>query len=123
MENIPEDANDESNNNENVIDPNDIKDIEDSSMDPNLPMNRGELNNNLSMSLFKYDDLIEHSEKFGSGNIDILKSLPQFNNFAKAFGKIDNKGFFNKNTILGLNKKDGKKRKKKNYLNLMKKMK
>ena len=114
MENIPEDANDESNNNENVIDPNDIKDIEDSSMDPNLPINRGELNNNLSMSLFKYDDLIEHSEKFGSGNIDFLKDLPQFNQFQQNFGKIEGKNFFNKNIILGLNKKkEGGHRKKK----------
>ena len=114
MENIPEDANDESNNNENVIDPNDIKDIEDSSMDPNLQMNRGELNNNLSMSLFKYDDLIEHSEKFGSGNLDILKNLPQFNQFQQNFGKIEGKNFFNKNMILGLNKKkQGGQRKKK----------
>ena len=114
MENIPEDGNDESNNNENVIDPNDIKDIEDSSMDPNLQMNRGELNNNLSMSLFKYDDLIEHSEKFGSGNLDILKNLPQFNQFQQNFGKIEGKNFFNKNMILGLNKKkQGGQRKKK----------
>ena len=114
MENIPEDANEESNNNENVIDPNDIKDIEDSSMDPNLQMNRGELNNNLSMSLFKYDDLIEHSEKFGSGNLDILKNLPQFNQFQQNFGKIEGKNYFSKNMILGLNKF---------YLNLMKIMK
>ena len=114
MENIPEDANEESNNNENVIDPNDIKDIEDSSMDPNLQMNRGELNNNLSMSLFKYDDLIEHSEKFGSGNLDILKNLQQFNQFQQNFGKIEGKNFFNKNMILGLNKKkQGGQRKKK----------
>ena len=114
MENIPEDANEESNNNENVIDPNDIKDIEDSSMDPNLQMNRGELNNNLSMSLFKYDDLIEHSQKFGSGNLDILKNLPQFNQFQQNFGKIEGKNFFSKNMILGLNKKkQGGQRKKK----------
>ena len=33
---------------------------------------RNDLNNNVSMSLFKYDDLIEHSEKFGNGDIDIL---------------------------------------------------
>ena len=113
MDNIPEDANDDNNNNENVIDPNDIKDIEDSEQDNNLGMNRNDLNNNLSMSLFKYDDLIEHSEKFGSGNIDILRNLPQFNQFQKNFGKIEGKNFFNKNMILGLNKKKegGRKRK------------
>jgi len=103
MENAPD-------NSENGIDPNDIKDIEESSQE-NANLNNFTRTENVSMSLFKYDDLIEHSEKFGSGNIDILKSLPQFNSFAKAFGKIDNKGFFNKNTILGLNKKDGKKKK------------
>lgn len=112
MDNIPEDVNDE-NNNENVIDPNDIKDIEDSEQDNNLGINRNDLNNNLSMSLFKYDDLIEHSEKFGSGNIDILKNLPQFNQFQKNFGKIEGKNFFNKNMILGLNKKKEGGRKKK----------
>jgi hypothetical protein len=61
------------------------------------------------LSLFKYDDLIEHSEKFGGGNIDVLKNLPQYNNFAKAFGKVENKGFFNK--ILGIKKQAGKKKK------------
>ena len=115
MDNIPEDVNDEANNNENenVIDPNDIKDIEDSSQDNNIQFG-GEMNNNLSTSLFKYDDLIEHSEKFGSGNLDILKNLPQFNQFQQNFGKIEGKNFFSKNIILGLgNKKEGPHRKKK----------
>ena len=113
MDNIPEDVNDDANNNENVIDPNDIKDIEDSSQDNNMQMG-GDFNNNLSTSLFKYDDLIEHSEKFGSGNIDLLKNLPQFNQFQKNFGKIEGKNFFSKNVILGLgNKKEGQNRKKK----------
>ena len=113
VDNIPEDVNDDANNNENVIDPNDIKDIEDSSQDNNMQMG-GDFNNNLSTSLFKYDDLIEHSEKFGSGNIDLLKNLPQFNQFQKNFGKIEGKNFFSKNVILGLgNKKEGQNRKKK----------
>ena len=95
---------------DNGIDPNDIKDIEEPSQE-NANLNKFNRNENVSMSLFKYDDLIEHSEKFGSGNLDVLRNMPQFNNFAKAFGKID-KGFFNKNTILGLNKKEvGKKKK------------
>ena len=113
VDNIPEDVKDDANNNENVIDPNDIKDIEDSSQDNNMQMG-GDFNNNLSTSLFKYDDLIEHSEKFGSGNIDLLKNLPQFNQFQKNFGKIEGKNFFSKNVILGLgNKKEGQNRKKK----------
>ena len=108
MENAPESS-------ENGIDPNDIKDIEEPSQE-NANLNNFSRNENVSMSLFKYDDLIEHSEKFGSGNIDVLRNLPQFNNFSKAFGKIDNKGFFNKNAILGLNKKDGGKKKKEEKL-------
>ena len=103
MENAPENS-----ENENGIDPNDIKDIEESSQENGNNFNRTE---NVSMSLFKYDDLIEHSAKFGGGNIDVLRNMPQFNNIAKAFGRVDNKGFFNKNTILGLNKKEGKKKK------------
>ena len=108
MENAPESS-------ENGIDPNDIKDIEEPSQE-NANLNNFSRNENVSMSLFKYDDLIEHSEKFGSGNIDVLRNLPQFNNFSKAFGKIDNKGFFNKNAMLGLNKKDGGKKKKEEKL-------
>ena len=101
MENAP----DGSSQNENGIDPNDIKDIEEPSQE-NVNLNNF---TNVSLSLFKYDDLIEHSEKFGGGNIDVLKNLPQYNNFAKAFGKIENKGFFNK--ILGIKNKGGKKKK------------
>ena len=101
MENAP----DGSSQNENGIDPNDIKDIEEPSQE-NVNLNNF---TNVSLSLFKYDDLIEHSEKFGGGNIDVLKNLPQYNNFAKSFGKIENKGFFNK--ILGIKKQGGKKKK------------
>ena len=108
MENAPEGS-------ENGIDPNDIKDIEEPSQE-NGNLNNFNRNENTSLSLFKYDDLIEHSEKFGSGNIDVLKNMPQFNNFVKAFGKIDNKGFLNKNAILGLNKKEGGKKKKEETL-------
>ena len=68
MENAP----DGSSQNENGIDPNDIKDIEEPSQE-NVNLNNF---TNVSLSLFKYDDLIEHSEKFGGGNIDILKNLP-----------------------------------------------
>ena len=103
MENAP----DGSSQNENGIAPNDIKYIEEPSQE-NVNLNNF---TNVSLSLFKYDDLIEHSEKFGGGNIDVLKNLPQYNNFAKAFGKIENKGFFNK--ILGIKNKEEKKRKKK----------
>ena len=117
MENMPEgyeNENNEGNENNDVIDPNEIKDIEDSSQNDNIGnFNKNE--NNTSMLMFKYDDLIEHSEKFGSGNIDFLKNLPQFNNFAKAFEKID-KGFFKKNKMFGLNKKEGVKRKKEEIL-------
>ena len=105
MENAP----DGSSQNENGIDPNDIKDIEEPSQE-NVNLNNF---TNVSLSLFKYDDLIEHSEKFGGGNIDVLKNLPQYNNFAKAFGKIENKGFFNK--VLGI-KKQGVKKKKEEIL-------
>ena len=105
MENAP----DGSSQNENGIDPNDIKDIEEPSQE-NVNLNNF---TNVSLSLFKYDDLIEHSEKFGGGNIDVLKNLPQYNNFAKAFEKIENKGFFNK--VLGI-KKQGVKKKKEEIL-------
>ena len=111
MENAPEGDGSE---NANGMDPNDIKDIEESSQE------NDNLNNfkreNVSMSLFKYDDLIEHSEKFGSGNIDILKNLPQYTSFSKNFEKMDKKVFFNKNAILGLNKKEGGKKKKEEIL-------
>ena len=118
MDNIPEDANDNENENENAIDPNDIKDIEDSSQENNIGNFNRDANNNASMSLFKYDDLIEHSEKFGSGNIDILRNLPQFNQFQENFGKIQGKNFLSKNYILGLDKKKegGHKRKKEETL-------
>ena len=104
----------EGSENDNGINPNDIKYMEDSSQE-NANLNNFSRTENVSMSLFKYDDLIEHSEKFGSGNIDFLKNLPQFNNFAKAFEKID-KGFFKKNKMFGLNKKEGVKRKKEEIL-------
>jgi len=110
MDNAP----DGSSQNENGIDPNEIKDIEEPSQEnANLSNYNKE---NVSMSLFKYDDLIEHSGKFGSGNIDVLRNLPEFNTFSKSFGKIDNKGYFNKNAILGLNKKEGVKKKKEEIL-------
>ena len=110
MENGPEGS-----ENDNGIDPNEIKDMEEPSQE-NGNLNNFSRNENTSMSLFKYDDLIEHSEKFGSGNLEILKNLPQFNNFAKSFGKIDGKGFLNKNAILGINKKEGGKKKKEEKL-------
>ena len=103
MENAPDGS-------DNDIDPNDIKDIDEPSQE-NANLNNFNRPENVSMSLFKYDDLIEHSEKFGSGSIDVLRNLPQFKNFAKAFGKIDNKLFLNKNTILGLKKEGGKRKK------------
>ena len=105
----------EGSENDNGIDPNEIKDMEEPSQE-NGNLNNFSRNENTSMSLFKYDDLIEHSEKFGSGNLEILKNLPQFNNFAKSFGKIDGKGFLNKNTIFGINKKEGGKKKKEEKL-------
>ena len=110
MENAPDDLS----QNENGMDPNDIKDMEEPSQE-NANLSNYNLEN-VSLSLFKYDDLIEHSGKFGSGNIDVLRSLPHFNNFSKAFGKIDNKGYLNKNAILGLNKKEGVKKKKEEIL-------
>ena len=100
---------------ENGIDPNDIKDIEEPSQE-NGNLNNFNRNENILLSLFKYDDLIEYSETFGNGNIDILKKMAQFNNFVKAFGKIDNKGFLNKNAILGLIKKGGGKKEKEEIL-------
>ena len=115
MDNMPEGYdNEENNNNENnnnsennnnindVIDPNDIKDIEDSSQNDGI-INYNKNDNNTSMLMFKYDDLIEHSEKFGNGNIDFLRNLPQFNQFQKNFGKME-KNYLKKNTILGLGK-------------------
>ena len=108
MENMPEgyeNENNEGNENNDVIDPNDIKDIEDSSQNDDIGnFNKNE--NNTSMLMFKYDDLIEHSEKFGSGNIDFLRNLPQFNQFQQNFGKIE-KNILKKNTILGLGKGTG----------------
>ena len=108
MENMPEgyeNENNEGNENNDVIDPNEIKDIEDSSQNDNIGnFNKNE--NNTSMLMFKYDDLIEHSEKFGSGNIDFLRNLPQFNQFQQNFGKIE-KNILKKNTILGLGRGTG----------------
>ena len=114
VDNIPDEEQNNENENENAIDPNDIKDIEDSSQDNNINNFGNVNNNNVSMSLFKYDDLIEHSEKFGNGNIDFLRNLPQYNQFQQNFGKIEGKNFLSKNVILGLNnKKEGGHRKKK----------
>ena len=108
MENMPEgyeNENNEGNENNDVIDPNEIKDIEDSSQNDDIGnFNKNE--NNTSMLMFKYDDLIEHSEKFGSGNIDFLRNLPQFNQFQQNFGKIE-KNILKKNTILGLGRGTG----------------
>lgn len=114
VDNIPDEEQNNENENENAIDPNDIKDIEDSSQDNNINNFGNVNNNNVSMPLFKYDDLIEHSEKFGNGNIDFLRNLPQYNQFQQNFGKIEGKNFLSKNVILGLNnKKEGGHRKKK----------
>ena len=69
-------------------------------------------NNQAPLTVFKYEDLIERAGHFGSGN---TQNMPEFMNFAKNFGKLDkNSNFFNKGSILGLNKQKeggGKKRK------------
>ena len=61
-------------------------------------------NNNTTLlnnfSLFQNNDIIEHAENFGDGSRNILKNLPQFQNFLKNFGKLE-KGFFNNK--LGIN--------------------
>ena len=73
--------------------------------------------NNESLTVFKYEDLIERAGHFGSGN---TQNLPQFMNFAKNFGKLDKNNFFNKGSMLGLNnKKEGgvkKKKEEKNFI-------
>ena len=73
-----------------------------------------QLNQN-NFSLFKYEDLIERAEQFGTGN---TANLPQFSDFAKNFGKLDKNSFFNKGSILGI-KKEGVARKKKEEKNFI----
>ena len=57
--------------------------------------------NESNFNIFKYEDLIERAGQFGTGNAE---DLPQFNNFAKNFGKLDKNTFFNKGSILGIKK-------------------
>lgn len=62
-------------------------------------------------SLFKHDDILNHEGQFGDGSHDILKNLPQFQNFVKAFNQLD------KNNILRKpGQKEGKRVKKEEKL-------
>ena len=72
-------------------------------------------NNETSLTVFRYEDLIERAGQFGTGS---TQNLPEFMNFMKNFGKLDKNNFFNKGSILGLNKKEGVKKKKeeKNFI-------
>ena len=72
-------------------------------------------NNETSLTVFRYEDLIERAGHFGTGS---TQNLPEFMNFMKNFGKLDKNNFFNKGSILGLNKKEGVKKKKeeKNFI-------
>ena len=40
-------------------------------------------------SMFKHDDIMEYENKFGDGSRNILKNFTQFQNFIKAFTKLD----------------------------------
>lgn len=72
-------------------------------------------------SMFKHEDILEHVSKFGDGSRNVLKNLPQFQNFMKAFNQLD-KGslFFNRGLALknnnDISNKDSKKVKKEEKL-------
>ena len=72
---------------------------------------------NESFNVFRYEDLIERTGHFGSGN---TQNFPQFSNFAKNFGNLDKNNFLNKGYIFGLNnKKEGKVKRKKEEKNFI----
>ena len=96
------------NNNNNNLD-NELDDI-------NLNNNNNNNNNNTTLlnnfSLFQNNDIIEHAENFGDGSRNILKNLPQFQNFLKNFGKLE-KNYFNNKLGLNINNNNNKKKEEK----------
>ena len=58
--------------------------------------NIGNYNGDNNFSMFNQDELLNQLNQFGDGRKDVLKDLPQFQNFVKNFGKLDKNLFFNK---------------------------
>lgn len=68
---------------------------------PNNMSNIGGFNNITNFggegfSLFKHDDILEHEGQFGDGSKNVLKNLPQFQNFVKNFGQLDKNLYLHK---------------------------
>lgn len=93
------------NSNNDLNDNENNENIDNKDQNANNMSNFNPKNNPVSLTVFKYEDLIERAGHFGSGN---TQNMPEFRNFAKNFGKLDKSNFFNKGSILGLNnKKEG----------------
>ena len=75
--------------------------------------NIGNYNGETSYSMFNQDELLNQLSQFGDGRKDVLKDLPQFQNFVKNFNKLDKNLFFNK---FGNKNEEGKKKKKEEKL-------
>ena len=58
--------------------------------------NIGNYNGGTSYSMFNQDELLNLLSQFGKGRKDVLKDLPQFQNFVQNFNKLDKNLFFNK---------------------------
>ena len=75
--------------------------------------NIGNYNGETSYSMFNQDELLNQLSQFGDGRKDVLKDLPQFQNFVKNFNKLDKNLFFNK---FGNKNEEGIKKKKEEKL-------
>ena len=92
-------------------------------MESQLNDNRNNITNNISnignyngennFSMFNQDELLNQLNQFGDGRKDVLKDLPQFQNFVKNFNKLDKNLFFNK---FGIKNEEGNKKKKEEKL-------
>ena len=92
-------------------------------MESQLNDNRNNITNNISnignyngennYSMFNQDELLNQLSQFGGGRKDVLKDLPQFQNFVKNFNKLDKNLYFNK---FGNKNEEGIKKKKEERL-------
>lgn len=67
-------------------------------------------------SMFKHDDIMEYENKFGDGSRNILKNFPQFQNFIKAFTKLDKNLYLNRPGLFKPGEKENKRVKKEEKL-------
>lgn len=67
-------------------------------------------------SMFKHDDIMEYENKFGDGSRNILKNFPQFQNFIKAFTKLDKNLYLNRPGLFKPGEKENKRIKKEEKL-------